>query len=478
VSTFNTSIDNWYYLVPHCLSFDATQDATGNGGGSCRVEADFSTNEFQMFIGLYGPFGSNVHQDLSMYNRVEFDIKWDNTSTLSLADYNSPPSGGTPGIRLASAPPDCWCASPVLNDVMIPAAATSGWVHVSVPINPTLPGLDPSQGLHFSKWISAGTGTARFWLDNVALRGLCCPTPPPQLRLQKAASGLNLLATTLGQFDRQSIRTAPGSGSFSWLGGGDSPVSYTFTVNNYSANTSNLQVHLFLIPNAGENPSSDWYEPAVIYADLRNVGADNHAQWTFRYKTNSPGSGIPFPFEPVQITNASLLGTWTLSFRNDTNVTMTAPSGASTNFCLPVDVAAYFADPLSVYFGVQPNEPANVGCSAVLAQVRIQGTVSSVMDDFSAGLDTNLWQVVAVSANSIQPVPENAYWLEWTLPDAGYILMANTNLANPSGWTSNNLPAAFANGWRKSALLTTNTVFTSNPVSPPADGARFFRLQK
>ncbi|MFZ0826641.1 MAG: hypothetical protein WAO02_04385 [Verrucomicrobiia bacterium] len=456
-------------MDPQCLSFDPTQDDTGNGGGSCRVEADFSTGQNLLFIGLYGPFGSNILQDLSIFSSVEFDLKWDSSSTLSLADFNTPPSPGTSGITLASVPPDCWCASPVLGDVTIPAAAISNWVHVSIPINPILPGLGSSQGLWFSKFVSAGSGTAKFWLDNVQFQGLCCPPSPPFLLIQMATRGLNLLATTLDPSDRESIRTAPDSGLYSWLGNGDAPVSYAFTITHLSAATTNFQVHLFLIPNAGEESAPDYIEPAVIDADLRNAGTDNHARWTFRYKTNSANSGIPFPFEPAQITNDSLLGTWTLSFRNDTNVTMTAPDGASINFNLPAEAAACFVDPLSVYFGIQPNEPANISSYAVLARVQIHGAgLTPILDDFSSGLDTNVWQIVAASANSVQVVPDNAYWINWTGPDAGYVLMANTNLANASGWSSNQLPVPFANGWRKSVLLTADL----------ANGVQFFRLQK
>jgi hypothetical protein len=87
--------------------------------------------------------------------------------------------------------------------------------------------------------------------------------------------------------------------------------------------------------------------------------------------------------------------------------------------------------------------------------------------------------VIAASPSGIQPVPANAYWLNWTLPDAGFVLTANSNPAASSGWGTNQLPApVLTQGYVRSTLLTTNPAFTANPIALPANGSLFFQLQR
>jgi hypothetical protein len=147
----------------------------------------------------------------------------------------------------------------------IPDAATNGWVHISIPINPALPGLDPCRGLWFQKWIPSGAGTAGFWLDNIRLTSLCCAPPPPSMSLQPAVRGLNLFTGNLVQ-GRQSIRTLLGSGDYSWVGRG--PLSYSFTVSSFNAVGTNLQVHLFLVPSPDNTSAPDESNQDVLAARL------------------------------------------------------------------------------------------------------------------------------------------------------------------------------------------------------------------
>jgi len=455
--------------------------------GSLHVYADYSptnaSGQNQIMVGR--PFECGFWYlplpplDGTLYANVTVSILWDTNGSIGISDFNS---DGEPGLAAGFL-----TVSNTLTGftvVPVPNAASNGWVHLAWPINPTMPGLDQIKGVVFEKYnTDSMNGTVGFWIDDLTMQAPPCSSciPPVVMAVQPARPGLNLFAASSGQYDRQNIRTAPGSGVYSWLGQGDNPVTYSFTVTDFAAATTNFQVHLFLIPNAGTESFPDWNEPAVICLALRNAGPGNHADWLFQYRTNFPPGNVQFTNPPVVITHPSLLGTWSLTFLNDTNVTMTAPGGATTNFNLPEAVPACFADPLYVYFGVQPNETANSGSSAVLSQVRIQDDIygiTHVQDDFSNGLDTNLWQVTAASVAAIQPVPANAYWLQWTFPDAGYVLQTNSNIGDASGWASNGLPAPARIGDAKYTLLTTNLAFTASPVAFPGPGSLFFRLKK
>jgi hypothetical protein len=93
--SFDQNITNWYGLIS-TLTFDPAQDNTGNGGGSCHAATDFSAVQLLMFAGTWQ---SNRVLSLSQYHSVEFDIKWDQTSTMSLADFNHPPAGGDSKVK-------------------------------------------------------------------------------------------------------------------------------------------------------------------------------------------------------------------------------------------------------------------------------------------------------------------------------------------------------------------------------------------
>ena len=237
VDTFDHDIAKWLGLTS-TLTFDPTQDNTGNGGGSCHAGTDFSTGQSLMFVGAYGPliggWESNMTLNLSAYKSVELDVKWDNTSTMSLVDFNQPPAGGNSTIDIMSIKPN-FSRSGSIGSFSIPAAATNGWAHVSVPINQGIYDMDPSTGLWFQKWISAGGGTANFWLDNVRLTGWPCSIPPPILWLNKADAGLNLFAGSSNPYDRENVRTRAGFDGHSWVGLG--PVSYSFNVSRCCAST-------------------------------------------------------------------------------------------------------------------------------------------------------------------------------------------------------------------------------------------------
>jgi hypothetical protein len=153
------------------------------------------------------------------------------------------------------------------------------------------------------------------------------------------------------------------------------------------------------------------------------------------------------------LTAPSAVGTWSLAFQNDTNVTisyvpLSGSGGISTNFNVPgQDVAAgfqtYFANPLTVYMGNQQNGPGaadgNVGQYSTYSEFKISGvTASPSLDDVwsrQTVLDTTNWGEVAYANNMLLVHSTDKYWVKWTLPDQGFALAVSTNLAaGTNGW--------------------------------------------
>jgi hypothetical protein len=202
-------------------------------------------------------------------------------------------------------------------------------------------------------------------------------------------------------------------------------------------------VNQYFVPGAaGLESSPDWNETNCIFMDLENY-PDGSGDWRFRYKTNSPppnGNGTYYTDVLAELRDpAGLLGTWTITFSNNTDVTMTSPTGMKTNFTFSADKVAYFADgggaalPLYHYIGARANGAGNYGLNATFSRVQITGSPDTLDDNFltDSGLDTGLWQMATASAASIQLVPTASnplYWLNWTLPDGGFVLQSSSDL--------------------------------------------------
>jgi len=185
LQTFDFGICGWNSLSPVTLAFDPTQDDTGNGGGSCHVSFDLSPGGC---FDLTATFESCCFCDsevllwLTNFASVDFDVKWDNASTVTLDQFNSNPGLGSPGIAIGamntSNPGYLGFPTICYSNVYIPNSATSGWAHVSAPINPASAySTNGGIGIYLAELFAAtSVGTAAFWLDNVQLVGL----KPPQ----------------------------------------------------------------------------------------------------------------------------------------------------------------------------------------------------------------------------------------------------------------------------------------------------------
>ncbi|MFO1478329.1 MAG: hypothetical protein U1F98_16975 [Verrucomicrobiota bacterium] len=391
------------------MTWDGTQDSTGNGGGSGYITCTFSTAsdtpcmaDITLGLGGNNPWWCPISVDLTAYIELDFNLKWDMTaSNMTIDEFNNP-STFDAGITDSYNGMEFGVFDAAPNRIPLSVqfltnAAMYGWAHMSVPINRSTPGINDTHGIYFHKWFAgspAVTGIAAFWIDDILFKtGCLCVPPPPTLVLHPAPQGLNLFAATTGQYDRQMIEVQPGTGVFSWLG--NSGVTYSFTLSTFEAPAPGQQAHLFLIPNADTTTAPDWNDSNVIFVTLVNqaeTNGDPYYIFQFAYKTNQlVGNSMFFSSNLLYgkcLTNGTAVGTWSVTFLNDTTVRLSGPGGVSTNFTAFDQASAdLFADPLSVYFGMQPNNPGNTGIGhVVFTSVGVTGpNVTPVFDDFSAG---------------------------------------------------------------------------------------------
>ncbi len=457
---------------PAVVVQDFFEDNTGNDGGSMHVTTDYGAGD-QNVVTVMGNYAgalwnSSVQVNLAEYQTLEFDIKWDaDLSTMSLADFNDPPAGGEGGLALWSTRHNGadweWIT---LTYVDIPEEALDGWARVSFEIDPATPNLDQSAGVAFKKWVAAETlesgGVAAFWIDNVTLVASDVPLAPPTMSLSSdVTAGLNLITSGGGIYQRQGLRTA--EDGFSWVGSG-TPTTYAFTVIDFpGVEASGFQTHIFLVPNdPADSASPDWNEPDVVFFDLSGQD-DGTYEATFRYKIDQPTSNsMIFNDNPDNgpvgtlgsVASSTVLGAWGITFNDDLSITVFSPENTA-DLEFPAEAAAHFDAPLRAYFGSQPNAAERIGLSSVLSQIRIQGAVGGdISDDFDASIDPSVWEIAAEDPNGVLVAPEDAaFWLMWSLPDAGFMLQSASGIGGASWQPFAGSTAPLVTGGQKSVLV-------------------------
>ncbi len=452
--------------------WDDTMDSTGNGGGSMYVTASFNSGIYTPIIADYICFppwdnewyngGENVDLSQYLYSAVQFDILWDNTSSLTIDEFNdlslvqSGLSGSTPGLEIENV----YGSSPSngnvpLGNITIPEAAARNWVTVTLPINQALPNLAGTSGILLWKWVNnegdlPGSTTANFWIDNVKfVEGLPAPPPPPTLNPPtKPTPGLNVTASTESAgngfyWDRQSVMLVVTNG-LSWVENtANGPVTYAFTINAFpqSPATHGCEAYLFLVPNPaypGDN-APDWNETNCVIVQLQQ-GAGTTTMY-FQYKVNAPNGNDYNTLGSVTHTGTAL-GTWAVRFTSDTDVALIAPDGTTANLVIPPGDAGIFAevgDPgFHVYLGMEANNAASINQAVCYSQFAVTGApAGTISDNFLTDgvLNANIWDnSVAAAPAGVFIMPANAaYWISWTTPATGFVLQSAPALSGP--WT-------------------------------------------
>ena len=431
--------------------YDASSDATS---GSLKITATWPTgsgSDYQYSVGMplsgVSAYDTSVTLNALNYTNMEFDLMWDTNSTMNITNHmvGGDPNGFGFGF-VATQYGQSWVPNgnqPVLlND--------GQWHHYVVPINPAWPVIP---GVIFKKWMpynAANEGTTSiFYIDNVKFNfNTNLSVPRPQMVLQKANKGLNIHAAQSGsQYQRNGLRSLPADSHF-WYGN-TAPVTYSVTIGEFpnGATYGGFQGHIFLSTDGGTT-EPDWNNPSVIFVQFQQNGS-GQGVCNFRFKTNSPnsngqGTGGFFGTGAIMSkTWPSVIGTWSVTFTNNSFVTVVGPDGTGTNFDMGPDAATWF-QPLSVmaaYFGCQPNNPANIGQKMVYSRISMTDGSTTVFDDSFPledpffEVDPTLWspQCDAPSAAALKVVDQDAYWVDWNKPD-GFLTAFNISSNVVSGW--------------------------------------------
>lgn len=469
------------------MTWDATLDAANDAAsGSVRYDVNFVGNageQFMTFFTIANRWGWDFGYilDATTYTNLSFDIKVDPASGQRV---NNNDFGWLEiGLCTGTGP-----ATTALPGRAIPLSATN-WTHFDYPLQPTLANIDQVSGFFIKMWSNGDhTNTLSFNIDNFMITKPTAPVviPPPTVSLKQNTSGLNLLASGPGQYDRQQIRTV--DSNLGWVGSAE-PITYELTIKEAPAPAnSGYQAHIFLVPNSTDTASSiDWNAPELYWMHIENL-ANGGGQVTFRYKTNCPQqNNMLFNTDPAQtnsngsfigvgnlgtITSTNILGTWKMTLSQDTNITLVASDGTTTNFSITADAAALFAGTVQAFFGAQPNNLAYGGLGYVFSHVKISTPSTTLIEDDFTGdtLDTVKWVKQASDAPGVFVVPPSSpLSLVWTLPAAGFAPELTTNLAAGSTWVALSSSAPFKIQTTMRQLLSTDELNSNQ---------NYFRLLK
>ena len=532
VNTYDSNINGvWDWYGGSTLSWDSSQDHTGDGGGSLYIQKNTSNDhifDVQSFSG--NQWDNGTAYDLTLYTNLSLWIKWDTNSTMSISDFNANLGGLTMELNDNHLGQYDWSGNGlhILPSVLIPNAASNGWVHLNFPVSATIPYIDTIGSIIFDAYhTTPWSGTVQFWVDDITFQPAAVDVvPPPVIQpITKATPGLNVFASTESSlYDRQSAVLRQTSG-LSWVGQATpaNPVTYSFTIAGYPKSV-NCEAWLFLIPNpAYLDNAPDWNETNVALIYLQ--GSLTNATMHFQYKVNEdhqqamysggsetrsdgatftnnyiysaapgslPGGPITNALSPgvynitnesgnlASVVNNSILGTWTIKFTSDTSGTLIAPNGNSTNFTMPIynttnnfseqDIPGFY-----VYLGMQANNADALNQAVVYSNFAISNTAAPFYENFltDSVLDTtNIWNTSAASGPLgvfVAPAGSSS-WVTWTLPDAGFSLQVAPTLTNPFGWTSPSIGPRLAMLGVRSQLVATSEI----PAGPTA----FFDLVK
>jgi hypothetical protein len=437
---------NWWGGATRTITWDPAKDAQlDTNSGSINITVDFpgaGDNQYAQGMSLSGSgsYNGGISIHTAGYSAMEFDLLWDTNSTLSIDTINSNGDPNALGIGIAST---TWGQTWIPNPNQPRVVADGAWHHISIPLDPTWP---DTAGVIFKKWFPAQaqyTGTMNFWVDNLSFTPSSAPIPPPAMTLRRSANGLNLFLAQPGQqYQRESIRSIAADSS-QWISN-SAPVTYSMTIADFPT-TPGVQAHIFLVPDAANNQHAPDYANAnAIMLDIRGnaAGAGNA---TFRWKTNQPNANSQMYTSgqgQVGTLNApTVRGTWSVSFANDTNITVSGPGGAVTNWTMPPDAAALFysgTPVMGTYFGTQPNNPVSIGQNVGISEIKITSGSTVVVDDHFdvidpfQQVDPTLWQLEMDNQNGIFVITNQpSFWLGWSLPDAGFALRQKPDLNSP-----------------------------------------------
>ena len=473
----NTNPTNTFDAAPSTASFvqwwgtatmtwDGTKDAANDPlSGSVHYSAPFVGAGGEQFMthntiaNRWGWDGGYI-LDATTYTNFSFDIKVDPASPLT--------PGGNYGNLEVGYTVNGW-GTTYLPTYVIPASATN-WTHVDRPLNPAMGNINIVVGSFFKLWSNgAHTNTLIFNIDNVKFTKptVAAVIPPPTVSLEKSVPGLRQFADAEPNYNRQDLRTdlnAPGSKDIDWIG--HPGATYSFTVAEFpGAGTPNFQAAFTLTP---DDPTTmtyadpDWSATNCLWLQIQGNN-NGSVRTSLSWKTNQPAGNTQLYGSGVLLANfntPTAIGTWSLSFPNNTSVTLTAPGGASTNLTLPADMFVVPYTGVSAFLGSgMNNNVALIGKSVTFSSFQVANVLNSFNENLNDGSLSTPFLILQSQGYGANPAPINqifvtsadAYWLRWSLPDTGFFAEHKDTLTNPT-WSGYTPASTLLNGsgrWAK-----------------------------
>lgn len=489
---------NWFGTAFYTAVWDSSDASNNPNSGSILMTAFYPDSgiggccgsQFVLYNGNSGIspslWGNGGPIGTQMATNVSFDVRFDPTSLTSGTNWPTI-EVGTRGIDYGQHD---------FGTFTIPANQTN-WVHESITIAANTSWTN-IPNVYFKYYSTSLTGFLKMYIDNIhfTLQGTNAPITPPTMSIAQASQGLRVFAGSVNNtYDREHLTAVDTNQS--WVGG-RYPVSYSFTLTSFPKPPTNqtaiFRYHLFMVPlnyAAGNNIRNNEYLEYQANDDLwLNITASSNVVAQLAWKVSDPNDN-PTNIT-LSITNPTAVGKWTLTFNSATAGTVTAPGAAPVAFTLPADVAAQFANPLLVQFGVQPDSGWGEGQWVDVTDIQTIGVASPglpIHTDFTTTsiVDTNVWDVSnSAQASSLVITSNTAWWVSWTYPDYGSTLTAKAALNSSIPWKTP-LFYASSNTAIVSQARMGGSVWSLLPPQalPTADGnsngvpasTAFFRLQ-
>jgi hypothetical protein len=467
---YASSWGNWFGGVYQSASWDSSTDSSNNpNSGSLKLNLNFTGTD--QYVLRDGGAPNYAPLDLNTWTNISFDIRYDVTSAIRT---NTTAAGvnGSLGVgsldfgymRYGSAGAgQDWIYYFAVSATNGAGDPNTNWIHISVDLRQVAQNFgDLSAGLvNFLFGMDAANygnsplvGPQIIWIDNIRLSGTIPHPAPPTLSIAKASPALRFFGAS-GNFGRAQMQ--PVNTSESWIGG-TFPVSYSFTALDNATSPGGLDYHIHFIQGTDGYSGADYTDNNVLWLQvISGSGTNTSCVANLSWKTNSGGSNPNQHNIALQITNAVLAGTWTVTFLSDTNGTLTAPGASAAPFSIALDdsdAINLFGNPMQVRFGIQNNNnTANGGIPHDWANITISGTAGTqINEDFTKEgtnlLDTTVWDLGHSDGISvIDLVPTNApFWIKWSLPDSGFSLITGSSLKGITNWNSVGTTTPFAQG--------------------------------
>lgn len=468
VNQFTNGTGSWAYNYGNTPATTIVWDSAENSGPGASPGAMKVTIPFNLCTGNnQSDFESNPLPDvldLTTYSKLHFSVKVDPSSSR-LSDWG----GGAFGNMRFHVRPANWSSDVNIgsdnatSQQWIGSDAYGVWKDYAVNIDHTtgIPTKSIAGILGIDIWSGWGscaapighTNTVIFWMDNIWYEKVVGPPPPPPtVDITKAGTaGIQVGMDDNGnQWQRDAIASPATEAACLWAGNGATPVTYSFTIADFPDPVvhEGFEAHMYLV---NENTSGgnqtyggcDWNVPDIAILSIWSV-TNNGGSYLceFQFKTNLPNANPPENpiHRPAQFTNSTVLGTWSVTFTYNTNVTISAPGGYSTNFTIPEDAVLNNFSPATsfIQFGFHKNDNENNGhnngVSGTFSNVKKTGGGFEFDDSFGgAAFDSNYgWRKTSASAVNFVPVG-TAWFLNWTLPAIGFYPQSAASITGP--WT-------------------------------------------